>query len=70
MNRTIRIKELTDIEIEGIDLWDYPDLVDAFIASAAWRDTGIELTEDELEQIDPDEAYELIHERAFDRYIR
>lgn len=60
----IRISELSDIEVDGIDLRDYPDLVDAFIVSATWRATGIELTEDELEDIDPDDAYELIAERA------
>ncbi len=60
----IRLAELSDIEVDGIDLRDYPDLVDAFIVSAVWKATGIDLTDDELENIDPDDAYQLIAERA------
>ncbi len=57
---TTSIKAIKDITIEGIDLADYPDLCDAFIASARWRSSGRELTEDELRQIDPAESQDAI----------
>lgn len=55
----ITINDLDHITIEGIDLSDYPELCDAFIASARWRDTGKELTEQELRQIDIAELHDL-----------
>jgi hypothetical protein len=59
-NHTIPISELTNISITGIDLTDYPEFCDAYIESATWRSTGIELTEDELQRINPREAHNLI----------
>ena len=41
---------ITDIEIDGIDLKDRPDFCDAYICYAVWSDTGVELTDAELEQ--------------------
>ena len=39
---------------------DYPDLCDAFIASAQWKATGTPLTESELMRIDQADAHNLI----------
>lgn len=43
------MREVTDIEIDGIDTTDYPDFCDAFICSAIWKDTDQYLTDAELE---------------------
>lgn len=54
---------IVDIEIEGIDMRDYPDFCDAFVATAYWSHTGEELTEDECHELQ--ENYpELIYEEV------
>ena len=40
---------LDDIEIDGINMGDYPDFCDAFLVGASYK--GRELTEDELEYV-------------------
>lgn len=54
----------SSIEIEGIDMNDFPDFCDAFISAANFND-GVELNDEQLEQLQ-DENYclvnELIHE--------
>lgn len=59
MSKIISISELENIRIDGIDPGDYPDLCDAYIASARWNATGEELTEEELTRIDPGEVNQL-----------
>jgi hypothetical protein len=60
MKNYISVIEIEDISITGIDYDDYPDFCDAYIYYARWKLNGLELTEDELQRIDPNEAYELI----------
>jgi hypothetical protein len=50
----------SSIEIEDIDMKDYPDFVDAFISSARFND-GTELNDEQLEQLQ-DENYEIVNE--------
>jgi len=45
---------ITDIELSGIDPRDHPDYVDTHIAFARWEDTGEELTDTELEELNND----------------
>ena len=52
-------RQLLDIQINDIDPKDYPDFCDAYIASAIWGDTGTELTEDEIEEVNEDR--DLVH---------
>lgn len=40
-----------DVSVAGIDFKDYPDFCDAFIESAKWKDTGDELTEEEVNEL-------------------
>ena len=63
----LRGRPVTDLEIDGIDTRDYPDFVDAFICSGIWEDTGCELTEDDLEELNEDSGlvYDLVMERLF-----
>ena len=61
MIKDFDFKKLKDIELEDIDLSDYPDFVDAFLASATYE--GRELDENELEWIQEncmDDLYPLI----------
>lgn len=51
------------IEIEGIDMNDYPDFVDAYIAAANFED-GTPLTDEELNQLN-DEMADEIHDLAY-----
>jgi hypothetical protein len=63
----IDFDNVTDIEIDGIDTSDYPDFCDAFILSAVWKDTGIELNEDELDALSEIDGliHELVNEDLF-----
>ena len=57
---------IDDIEIDGIDMRDYPDFCDAFLVGASYK--GRELTEDELEYVQEsnpewfyDQVWDTIH---------
>lgn len=50
-------KLISDVCVEGIDMQDYPDFVDAFIAEASYD--GREATEAELEAMNAD--YDLVY---------
>jgi len=61
----MNVDNITDFEIEDIDMRDYPDFCDAYISSATWIDTGELLTEDELDTLNSgysDLVNELAHE--------
>ena len=47
-------ENICDIEVDGIDTDDYPDFCDAYISSACWENTGVLLTEDELDELNRD----------------
>ena len=56
---------ITDVEVEDIDNRDYPDFCDAFISSAVWKDTGKNLTDEELDELNDnhrDFVYEMVWE--------
>jgi len=55
-------REIVDVEVEGIDMSDYPKLCDAHISRAMWGDTGEELTDTEIEELN--ENYEFVSEKA------
>ena len=59
-----------EFDIDGIDTQDYPDFCDAYIAGARYTDTGAELTDSELEQLEDslaDHMNELVHEELVSR---
>jgi len=58
-------KLITNIEVDGIDTADYPDFVDAFIASADYD--GIEMTDDQIDTLneDSDFVYECVQSHLF-----
>ncbi len=47
------------IEVDGIDHYDYPKFCDAYATKANFMD-GTELTDEEVEQIDPQTVYERV----------
>jgi hypothetical protein len=59
----VPFKDVCVIEIEGIDKNDWPDLVDAYVSSAEWREDGRDLTEQELENLN-DQNIDEIQEAA------
>ena len=44
-------RKVIDIEIEDIDPRDCPDFCDAYVSHAVWEDTGVELTDAELNEL-------------------
>lgn len=61
-------REVEDISIGGVDTRDYPDFCDAFFDKALWADTGEQLTDEELVQLQR-EYPEVLNEMAFEHYI-
>lgn len=62
-----KLVEIVDPEIDGIDMSDYPDFCDAYLSYATWEN-GIELTDQELEDITSDNGdvvYELVQETLY-----
>ena len=44
-------RKVVDVEVDGVDTRDYPDFCDAYFSNAVYEDTGEELTDEELEQL-------------------
>lgn len=67
MKVTLNNRSVVDLDIDGIDMRDYPDFCDAYIAGAIWEDTEESLTDEELEELndDRDLVYELVLERIY-----
>ena len=64
----IDIRLIEDIEVDGVDTRDYPHFCDAFFCRAVWIETGIELTDDELDELTETHP-ELLNEMAFESCI-
>jgi len=64
---TQRNLNFNSIEIDGIDMSDYPDFCDAFVCYAEWEN-GQPLTEQELDQLNDDHSLrgEIVQQRAHD----
>lgn len=58
-------KLIDNIEVDGIDINDYPDFCDAFIASADYN--GKEMTEEQLDKLneDSDFVYQCVQNHLF-----
>jgi len=64
----IDIRNIEDLEVDGVDTRDYPDFCDAYFSAGTWIDTGKELTEDELVVLS-DTHCELLNEMAYNSLI-
>jgi hypothetical protein len=47
---------VVDVRVEGINMRDYPDLVDAYVSSASWAKSLTPLTDEELDALNDDSA--------------
>lgn len=63
MQRKVEV-DLSTIELDGVDIKDYPDFADAFISYAEDYE-GNELTESELEELNKDSSF--VHELVLSR---
>ncbi len=54
----INYKLIEDVEVDGVDFQDYPDFVDAFIASAIYD--GKDMTDEMLDELNED--YDFVYE--------
>lgn len=61
----IDFKQVTDIEVDGVDNSDYPKFCDAFISRCQYM--GREATEEELQAIN--DQCDFIHQLAFESLI-
>ena len=60
--------EVTDVEVDGVDMKDYPDFVDAYIDSAKFVSSGKKLNDEELVKLQ-EENSELFYEDVMDKVI-
>jgi hypothetical protein len=60
--------EVTDVEVDGIDMKDYPDFVDAYIDSAKFASSGKELNDEQLVELQEKNS-ELFYEDVMDKVI-
>ena len=62
----IKFNEVTNIELGGVDMNDYPDLCDAYVESAEKLD-GTPLTDVELEELSElEETMSYVNENAYE----
>ena len=59
--------KLSSLQVDGVDSSDYPDFCDAYFCYAEYTN-GIELTDDELEQL-TDKNGDVVHELAYDSLL-
>jgi len=60
-------RKVVDVEVDGIDMSDYPDFCDAYFSSAIFEDTLEELTDDQLDELRelyPSELLETVWDRC------
>jgi hypothetical protein len=60
--------KIVEIEMEDVFTWDYPDFCDAYISYAVHKDTGLELTDEEIEELN-DKHGDFVHEKAHEHYF-
>jgi hypothetical protein len=61
---TLNGRKVIDIEVDGVDVWDFPDFSDAYFSYACYED-GTPLTDDELNKFTEDNG-DLLYEKAYD----
>ena len=58
--------EVVDVEIDGVDMNDYPDFIDAYIESAKFELSGKELNEVQLENL-KEQNIDMFYEDVMDK---
>lgn len=62
------IKDVENLQIDGVDSKDYPDFCDAFFCYATWCSNGVELTDEQLQWLSEDYP-EKLNEMAFESLV-
>ena len=66
---SIKFNEVMNIELDGVDMTDYPDFCDAFVINADKLD-GTPLSEEELEDLNElDETTAYVCENAYESIL-
>ena len=60
--------EVTDVQVDGLDMKDYPDFVDAYIDSAKFVSSGKELNDEQLVELQEKNS-ESFYEDVMDKVI-
>ena len=64
----VKPDNVENVEIAGLDKKDYPKFCDAYFEKATFKDTGIELDDNELDELAekfPDYLYECINHQLY-----
>ena len=59
-------KNVVNLEVDGVDSWDYPDFSDAYFCYACYED-GTQLTDDELNEL-TDLHGDVVNQMAFESF--
>ena len=66
---TIKFSQVTNMQIEGVDMKDYPDFCDAYVESAEFHD-GTPLNDVQLEALNVlDETCAWVNENAYETLL-
>lgn len=60
----MKIDEVENLEVDGVDSRDYPEFCDAYFSRGFEKSSGRELTEDELDKLGEDYP-EVLNEMAY-----
>ena len=58
-------KKVSNIELDGVDMGDYPDFSDAYIVYAEYD--GVPMTSDQIDELNDDS--EFVHQAAMDWFF-
>ena len=66
MGELMKQIDYTSLEIDGIDMQDFPDFCDAYISAGSYTD-GTELSDEDLEQLNNDRelVYSLVEKAIY-----
>ena len=64
----MKIENVVYLDVAGVDRQDYPDFCDAYFTYGVWKNTGKELTDEELEIL-TDQNPEVLNEMAYESYL-
>jgi hypothetical protein len=61
----MNIQDIENLSVDGVDPTDYPDFSDAYFYQGNFKSTGLDLTDEELDNLAEEEP-ELLHEMAYE----
>jgi hypothetical protein len=64
----MNVNNIEILDFDGIDSYDYPHFVDAFVCTAIWKDSHNELTEEELTELNSNHS-DWVHEQLMENEL-